>query len=434
MSRAIRANKIAGAAVLAALLALASIAALAALAPGDAMADGPSPHLTTEATTDSCGACHRVHTGQNDNLFKDVPESTLCLSCHDGTGSNFNVAAQYSDPDVPADDPGTASYFAHRLDTGSLHVSASVDEFAGVLNRHSACSDCHNPHTVNSALPAETSLGWTASGAQDSITGVNSGLTWQYPVVLEYQLCLKCHSRYTVLLSSSTPTNNKTDKAAEIDSNNASYHPVAAPGKNTTTAMQNSLNGGKLWQLSTGSTIRCTMCHGNYRAISNPPAPNSPPTNAVLAPHTSKFRSLLIANYRDRDLKPAGEAYATGDFDLCYLCHSEAPFSTTSDQPRADTNFRLHGLHLTSIGGDPAASLDINTPGAGQGNAICAECHFETHSTKLAPWTANRNYSRGINFGPNVQPGAGQLYPFWDPGNSTCTLRCHTVEHDSYDY
>lgn len=433
MNRAIRVNTIPGAVVLAALLGVAALWAASALNPGAAMADGPSPHLTTDPTTDSCAACHRTHTGNNDNLFKTVPESDLCLSCHDGTGSNSNVASEYSDPNVPADDPATASFFAHRLDTASTHVSARVDEFAGVLNRHSACSDCHNPHTASNALPTETNLGWSPSGAQDSITGVNLGLTWQYPISLEYQLCLKCHSRYTVLLTSTTPTDNKTDKATELDST-ASYHPVAAPVNNTSLVMQNSLNGGKQWQLTTGSTIRCTMCHGNYRTISNPPAPNSPPANAVLAPHTSKFRSLLIANYRDRGLKPAGEPYATVDFDLCYLCHSEAPFSTTSEDPRGDTRFQLHGKHLTSIGGDPAAGLDINTPDAGPGNAICAECHFETHSTRLAPWAANRFYSRLVNFAPNVQPSAGELYPFWDPSNTTCTLRCHSVDHDAYDY
>ncbi|HET9476562.1 MAG TPA: cytochrome c3 family protein [Dehalococcoidia bacterium] len=398
------------------------------------MADGPSPHITTDATTDSCAACHRTHTGSNDNLFKAVPESALCLSCHDGTGASSNVASEYSDIAVPADDPATASYYAHRLDTSQTHISAQIDEFGSTLNRHSACSDCHNPHTVTNALPQETTGGWTASGAQNSITGVNAGMGWQYPVTFEYQLCLKCHSRYTVLLSSNTPTYNKTDKQAELDPTNASYHPVEAPGKNTTSAMQASLNGGKLWQLTTGSTIRCTMCHGNYRLVGSPPTPNSPQTTGQLAPHTSKFRSLLIANYRDRDLKPAGEGYLTNDFDLCYLCHSEAPFSTTSQDPSGDTNFRLHGFHLTSIGGDPAASRDINTAGAGPGNAICAECHFENHSTKFAPWAANRFYSRGVNFGPNVQPAAGELYPFWDPSSNTCTLRCHTVEHDSYDY
>ncbi len=397
-------------------------------------ADPLSPHLSGGPTTDNCAGCHRSHTGQNGDLFKSVPESTLCFSCHDGTGASSNVAAEYNDINVPADDPATSSYYAHRLDTTPLHTSAQEEEFAGVLNRHSACSDCHNPHAASPALAQETASGWTASGALSGISGVSSAAGWQNPINYDYQLCLKCHSRYTVLLTSMTPTYNKTDKAAEFLPTTASYHPVEAAGKNTTTAMQNSLNGGTLWRLSTSSTVRCTMCHGNYRLVGDPPALNTPAPNARLAPHTSQYRSLLIANYRDRVLKSSGEAYSSGDFTLCYLCHSAAPFTDVSGDNRSDTNFRFHGYHLNNIGGDPAASLDINTPGAGPGKAICAECHFETHSTKLAPWAANQNYSRGVNFAPNVQPSAGELYPFWDPSSSTCTLTCHTVDHNSYGY
>ena len=397
-------------------------------------ADPPSPHLSTGPTTDTCGACHRSHTGQSDDLFKSAPESALCFSCHDGTGANSNVAAEYSDTNVPADDPATSSYYAHRLDTAALHTNPRSNEFGGRLNRHSACGDCHNPHTVNAILSAQTAGGWTASGAQANITGVTAAVAWQNPINLEYQLCLKCHSRYTVLLSSMTPTYNKTDKAAELDPTNASYHPIEAPGKNTTTQMQESLNSGTLWRLTTGSTVRCTMCHGNYRLVGNPPTLDSPATNARLAPHTSQYRSLLIANYRDRNLKPNSEAYDSADFTLCYLCHSGAPFTDNSGDNRSDTNFRFHGYHTSDIPGQGSGGLDINVLGAGQGNAICAECHFENHSTKLAPWAANQDYSRGVNFAPDVEPRSGQIAPVWDAANRTCALICHGKDHDNENY
>jgi predicted CXXCH cytochrome family protein len=419
---------------MAAVAALASLCALSALTPGAASAAGPSPHINGGATTDNCAACHRIHTGQNDVLLKSAPESTLCLSCHDGTGSDYNVAAEYNDPNVPANDPATSSYYSHPLDLSSTQTSAQVDEFAGVLNRRSACSDCHNPHSMDGSLPQQTPNGWTASGALMNSSGVSAALASQNPITYEYELCLKCHSRYTILLSSNTPTYNETDKAAELDPANASYHPIEAPGKNTSPQLQNSLNGGKLWQLTTGSTVRCTQCHGNYRLVGNPPTLNSPTTNARLDTHTSMYRSLLIANYRDRDLKPATEAYNTNDFALCYLCHSEAPFSTNSTDSRADTNFPYHGMHLTSLSGGGSGGTDINVPGAGQGNAICAECHFDIHGTKLAPLAANRNYPGGVNFAPNVQAAPGQLYPFWEYNSRTCTLVCHGYTHNSEGY
>lgn len=418
---------------MAAVAALIGFWTLSALTPGVASAADPSPHLGGGATPDNCAACHRMHTAENDNLLKSTPESTLCLSCHDGTGSEYNVAAEYDDINVPANDPATSSYYSHPLDLSSTHTSAQVDEFGGVLNRHSACSDCHNPHSMNGDPPQETSNGWTVSGAQTNISGVSASVAWENPVTYEYELCLKCHSRYTVLLSSSTPTYDKKDKAAEFDPANASFHPVEAPGKNPSPQLQNSLNGGKLWQLTTATTIRCTQCHGNYRLVGDPPTPNSPAATALLAPHTSMYRSLLIANYRDRDLKSAGEAYNTNDFALCYLCHSEAPFSTTSTDSRADTNFEYHGMHLNSLG-NWGGGTDINTPGAGQGNAICAECHFDTHSTKLAPWSANGYYPGGVNFGPNVEARPGQLYPFWEYSSRTCTLVCHGYDHNSEGY
>jgi hypothetical protein len=224
-----------------------------------------------------------------------------------------------------------------------------------------------------------------------------------------------------------------TDKAAELSSSAASYHPVAAPGKNITEAMQSSLNGGSLWQLDVSSTIRCTQCHGNYRLVGDPPTPNSPPDYARLAPHTSRYAGILIANYRGRDLKAQGEAYSAADFTLCYLCHSEAPFSTPGEEPRADTNFPYHSAHLADMNGS-GTSGGINDPGAGQGNAICAECHFELHSTDLAAWADNRTYPRGVNFAPNVQTRPGQTAPIWDSATRTCALVCHGTDHDNVGY
>lgn len=433
MIRLQRANRTA-ATVAAAVLVLVTLLALFALTPRTAAADPSSPHLSTGVTTDTCAACHRSHTAQDDKLQKISSESALCFSCHDGTGANSNIAAEYSDVNVPADDPSTGSYYAHRLDVDSNHTSGLADEFGGVLNRHSSCGDCHNPHAVNSAPTQQAPGGWTASGALASISGVSAGVTWQPSINYEYELCLKCHSRYTTLLTSSTPTANKTDKAKEIEPTAGSYHPIAAPGTNTTTQLQNSLLGGSVWQLSVASTIRCTQCHGNYRLVGDPPAPGVPADTARLAPHTSRYRSLLIANYRSRDLKAQGEAYDPADFSLCYMCHSAAPFSTTAEDPRDDTNYRYHGMHLNDISSDSSGGTDINLAGEGRGNAICAECHFELHSTNLAPWTGNRTYSRGVNFAPNVEPRPAYAFPLWDSSTRTCALVCHGEDHDSESY
>jgi predicted CXXCH cytochrome family protein len=415
----------------AAVVLLAGLSALA-VSSSPVSADPPGPHIDGGPTTDSCAGCHRTHTGQNEFLAASVPQSALCFACHDGTGSNYNVASEYQDPDIPANDATTSSFYSHTSADPSAHTSARLDEFAGVTNRHSECTDCHSPHTVTAASAAPTDSGWLASGAQANTTGVaaTAPLTWKDPLAYEYELCLKCHSGYTQLLSYTQPSEKKTDKAAEIDPSNASYHPIRSPGKNTTPAMENSLAGGTLWRYTTASTIRCVNCHASSSRLAGAPA-----FDGKLGPHASENRGLLLGHYRDRDLKPAFEAYSGADFQLCFLCHSEAPFNTSIEAARPDTNFRLHGKHLTNVQDPGGGSLDIDSPGGGEGNAICAECHFELHSTRTSPWAQNQTYSRGVSFSPNVQPRGLAGSPQWSgPASRTCTLVCHGNDHNGSTY
>jgi len=422
-------------------------AALVTLVPStfSVTAAGPftTPHAGYNNTTDSCAACHRSHTGRNAELLASpAPQSTFCFTCHDGTGATYNVAAEFSDPNVPANNASTSSYYSHPATVVSNHTTAQATEFAGVLNRHSECSDCHNPHSATSAAPAQTGAGWTNSGSLAEITGVNKNVppSWKNPIGYEYELCFKCHSSYTLFAAQDKESYKKFDKAAELATTNASYHPIEGAGKNTTPQMAASLAGGKLWQFTTTSTVRCTNCHGNYRLVGNPPAANVPQNSARLAPHASQNRGILIANYQDRQLKAQGVAYNSNDFALCFLCHKEAPFTTTSTDARTDTNFRYHGLHVSDIPdkGSTAKGMDIDVAGAGQGNALCAECHYRIHSTQAAYLSSNRTYQRLVNFAPNVEPASGSG-PAWsftagNPDTGSCTLLCHGQEHVAKPY
>ncbi len=390
-----------------------------------------SPHSGFTLATSTCALCHRAHTAVGNNVTTTTTQSALCFSCHDGTGANSNVQSAYTDASVPANNPATSSFYSHLPSATNVHTSGQEDEFAGVLNRHAECGDCHNPHTLDSSKSVKTASGWTASGALTGSAGVSASPAYAYknPVSLEAEVCFKCHSASTQLLSYSKESYKKTDKIYEFDPANASYHPVEAPGKNVGPQMATSLAGGSRWRFTTGDTVRCVNCHGDPR-IANPAA------DARLGTHTSPYRGMLIANYRDRTLRSATEAYDANDFALCFLCHSAASFTDVSGDPRTDTRFGFHGVHTFEIGGGGLASTDIDTAGAGQGKAICAECHYRVHSTALAPWTANRTYSSGVNFAPNVQPVSGQAAPLWAPTGSggNCTLRCHGKDHNPYSY
>ncbi|HEY5247939.1 MAG TPA: cytochrome c3 family protein, partial [Dermatophilaceae bacterium] len=100
-------------------------------------------HGPYSMTADQCGFCHRGHTAKGANLLAKGSQSSLCLSCHDGTGAVADVQAQYAIA-RPANDPATRAYYSHDAMAPSTHTRSELDEFGGLSNRHSECADCHN--------------------------------------------------------------------------------------------------------------------------------------------------------------------------------------------------------------------------------------------------------------------------------------------------
>jgi hypothetical protein len=195
--------------------------------------------------------------------------------------------------------------------------------------------------------------------------------------------------------------------------------------------MQASLQGaatGKLWAFNTTDVIRCENCHGTSSAA-------SPAVDARVDNHASQNRGILLRNYRDRTLEPSGVAYLSNDFALCYLCHAETPMIDTSGNLLPTSNFEFHGKHLAGILGVGSGSTDIDVAGGGQGNAVCAECHFRIHGDALA--VNGQTPAPGlVNFAPDVQPYNGVLN-FVKATSTTygsCTLTCHSKAHNGMQY
>lgn len=405
-----------------------------------------SVHGPYQLVGDQCSACHRGHTAQGGNLLvKAGPQSTLCFTCHDGTGAPQDVKSGYTDPSLPANDPAAGAYFSHDAVTAGNHTSARSEEFAGVSDRHSECGDCHNAHQAKGTPARQTTAGWTASGRLTGISGVGvtnagAGAAPAYtfldgttqPIGLEYQLCLKCHSGYTVLRSTagSPPSRQALDKAVEFNPANGSFHPVEAAGTNQTANMAGSLTGTspyKLWNFTTGSTIRCTHCHAGGAANSS----TTLAADADLSPHVSANRGILLRPYRDRVLKSSGEAYSAADFALCYTCHAEAPFTGSST---GTSTFRYHRKHVSGISGEGSGGTDIDTAGAGAGNALCAECHYRIHGSSSAYDSQALSGSRLVNFAPDVTPNNGVISWTQTATGGTCTLTCHGERHTDFRY
>jgi predicted CXXCH cytochrome family protein len=405
-------------------------------------------------TTGQCSVCHQTHTAQSRALVKATSETDQCYTCHAGGTGGADVRAQYA-LGQPANDPTTRSYWSHDTTDPGDHVLDSNNEFQGKLTRHSQCSDCHDPHGATTDKAVMTSTGWTAPGGFTKASGVavTNGAagtvptyTWLdgmvQPVTAEYQLCFKCHTSFTTQPDdvAGKPSQRTTDLAVDFNPANASYHPIEAPGRNQTQKLADSLAGPssyKLWNFTTGDTIRCVSCHAsNTTGTSADPAQNAP--DSTLTVHASTNRAILIRPYENRVLSKGGQFYDAKGAALCLSCHMDTPFMNRYRPAAAEgTNFVFHGLHLSGITGEGSGGLDIDTPGAGQGNARCAECHFDSHGTTQLPAGQTVTGDRLVGFSPNVLPSKsmGGVPTFTKTATGgTCTLTCHGKDHQGARY
>jgi predicted CXXCH cytochrome family protein len=374
---------------------------------GDALWPGPNPPARDPGEEGLCLNCHTPH-GSRDGLglvpvLGYVREEALCVACHDLSGPASNVLGQIN------------ASSAHPIGTSGVHATDEGTTAAsfGVGSRHAECVDCHNPHAGGNTGPLDrVSRISVTNGAAGTVPVYTAKAATDASAVEEYELCFKCHSAWTTLPVLAP------DLSVETNPNNASFHPIQAAGKNTTAAMANSLAGGLgTPHLTTSSQITCSDCHGSEQLPTTVTTLSTYTGTIAVGPHGSRAGAgpafsdaILRAPYRVT--RPNN--YVRGDYELCYICHSPAPFETTSENARSDTNFRYHGLHV--FGED----------------SECKSCHYAPHGSEGAYWAGNRSYARGVSFGPMAQPTSGRSEPEWSPG--TCYLRCHGENHNPETY
>ena len=80
------------------------------------------PHGFFKDNTDVCAGCHRSHTATGEGIITEELQKDLCYTCHDGSGSNYNVKEDFGEM-------GTPKSSTHPVPTAGLK-----------------CSDCHDPH------------------------------------------------------------------------------------------------------------------------------------------------------------------------------------------------------------------------------------------------------------------------------------------------
>ncbi|MFT5498086.1 MAG: putative CXXCH cytochrome family protein [Kiritimatiellia bacterium] len=381
-----------------------------------------------------CTACHDPHDNQFGKfMVMETTGGALCLECHrpDGwdasshalstatwNGNDTNPWAHSDETTVQANacanchrthgagQPRQLQVFAEEEDNcltchnGNVAQTDIAREFRkfsihdifltrGVHDpvehttdapRHVECVDCHNPHAMQAG---DTAGG--LSGALLNVPGVSSSGSPVAEIQTESELCYRCHSDFQnlaeVLLLRQFPENNVR---REFLTTNASYHPVESSGRNP--------NVPSLIQpWSEASTISCTDCHNNDQG---PGAGGTGPRG----PHGSIYKPLLERRLEFED--GLGENAAT--YALCYKCHSR-------DSILANESFPGHFSHVSLR------------------NIACTTCH-DAHGVESATHLINFNLEIVGAFNGTLE------YVDNGPTASTCTLMCHSKEHDALSY
>lgn len=325
----------------------------------------------------SCRACHR---GMSMSISG---EERVCLACHgneqnrqemvrrgfltsDGAAGLKDIAAELR---KPYNHPVLTISGVHRPN------EALPEELVNAA-RHSECVDCHEPHRLDRGEPLKGLLGKQVGNFQADIGK-------------EYELCYRCHAESANLPAGST------NKHAEFNVGNRSFHPVEGEGRNAYVISLKSPYVARAQKPGDVSTISCSDCHGNDDAL------------GPKGPHGSNYRGLLVANYEMEDQRPESEyAYA-----LCYKCHDRTSIL-------GNESFPYHSLHI------------LGNPATGQPGTSCIACH-DAHGSS--------NYQYLIRFDESiVLPNADNKLEFDAQGvasrHGSCFLNCHGVEHNPKSY
>ena len=187
-----------------------------------------SPHGYNGVDTEPCAACHNTHAGSSAKLLTQPSSVTLCVTCHDGTQSKYDVLSGQVNTNTgiktsPAGPFGTLQPGAAPISTTapynyggaqvpnqtptSIHnVGIGLDSAPGsqITNTNKLgapleCINCHNPHNYDNYRMLRQDLD-VRYGAEENvfrayaITDAN-GETVRY-VTGAVRFCGYCHSDF----------------------------------------------------------------------------------------------------------------------------------------------------------------------------------------------------------------------------------------------
>lgn len=343
----------------------------AATSKGIGQKPWPGKSLETVAEN-ACMNCHRVHAaGPPQWLLNFAEEERNCFVCHNRAVASKDVEQDFR------------KFSAHPVEETEWVHNPREEPF--VMRRHVTCTDCHNPHAVESAKGRPSFL----TGAIRGVKGVNASGAKVAEANFEYEVCYACHGVTEQPRAVTFRQDHVTNVRVEFDPGNPSYHPVVTMGKN---AEVPSLEAG----YTPSSLITCTDCHNSD---------SSTFAGRPRGPHGSTYEPILEREYQVGDPSPESfQAYA-----LCYKCHNRTLLL-------ADQSGFPHRRHVV------------------EAQASCAVCH-DAHGSRRNTHLINF-MDRGKTGGRVVFPSSSRRLEFQDLGRFTgrCFLSCHGMDHDPKGY
>jgi predicted CXXCH cytochrome family protein len=356
--------------------------------------------------TNGCESCHVPHSATAAPRGLKAVEEATCGSaasqCHASSGVGRNIEAEFAKAYRHPTYSITPS--VHDPSESPTNATLPLPESSPVAARHAECPDCHNPHASYAAAATKPK----GSGMIAGVWGIDSNNTLKLPggtpsSVNEYEICYKCHgdsaNKPQTGGGPAPPYPNRVapqfNMRLMFAPTNPSFHPVAAPGVNTSVP---SLKAG--W--TTASIVLCSDCHDNDQG---PRAPT--PGTGPAGPHGSNFKHLLVARY---DMDNGTYAESAAAYALCYKCHDRTSIL-------GNVSFREHSMHVT-----------------GQ-NSPCSLCH-DPHGVSSTQGNATNN-SNLINFDRRfMTPSSSGILRFDDLGarRGRCYMTCHGKDHNPESY